>query len=117
MKFLVDAQLPRRVAWFLKAAGHEALHTLDLPSENKTSDNTITKWADADGAVIVTKDSDFVSSFLLKHEPAKLLLIATGNITNRDLDALLAAHLPAIIAGLTSHDFVELTPTALFLRA
>jgi predicted nuclease of predicted toxin-antitoxin system len=29
--------------------------------------------------VVVTKDSDFVESFLLRHEPWKLLLLSTGN--------------------------------------
>ena len=31
MKFLVDAQLPRRFANWLNEAGQDALHTLDLP--------------------------------------------------------------------------------------
>ena len=31
MKFLVDAQLPIRLARFLQASGHDAIHTLDLP--------------------------------------------------------------------------------------
>ena len=29
---------------------------------------------------MVTKDADFVESFLLRHEPWKLLLVSTGNI-------------------------------------
>jgi predicted nuclease of predicted toxin-antitoxin system len=117
VKFLVDAQLPRRVVTFLNAAGHEAIHTLDLPDANQTTDSDIIKRADAEGAVVVTKDSDFVNSFLLKRQPAKLLLVATGNITNRDLDALLTAYLNVIVTKLTTHDFVELTTTALILRA
>jgi predicted nuclease of predicted toxin-antitoxin system len=32
MKFLVDAQLPRRLTYRLREAGHDALHTLDLPA-------------------------------------------------------------------------------------
>lgn len=31
MRFLVDAQLPRRLAVQLTALGHESVHTLDLP--------------------------------------------------------------------------------------
>lgn len=116
MNFLVDAQLPRRIALFLNAAGHDALHTLDLPNANRTHDTDIIAKADAEGYVVVTKDSDFVNAFLLQRKPAKLLLIATGNIANRDLSVLLTAHLPAIVAGLTTHDFVELTPNALILR-
>lgn len=33
MKFLVDAQLPRRLASWLNEAGHDTLHTLDLPKK------------------------------------------------------------------------------------
>jgi len=38
MKFLVDAQLPRRLAYRLQDAGHDAVHTLDLPLANRTPD-------------------------------------------------------------------------------
>jgi predicted nuclease of predicted toxin-antitoxin system len=31
MKFLIDAQLPRRLAHQLSVAGYETTHTLDLP--------------------------------------------------------------------------------------
>ncbi len=36
MNFLVDAQLPRRLARILTGAGHDAVHTLDLPNANRT---------------------------------------------------------------------------------
>ncbi|MDO9425156.1 MAG: DUF5615 family PIN-like protein [Methylobacter sp.] len=38
MKFLVDAQLPRHLAASLKWSGHDVLHTLDLPTGNRTPD-------------------------------------------------------------------------------
>lgn len=41
MNFLLDAQLPRRLVIKLQAAGHDAIHTLDLPSGNRTPDNLI----------------------------------------------------------------------------
>ena len=41
MKFLVDAQLPRRFANWLNEAGHDAMHTLDLPSKNITTDQEV----------------------------------------------------------------------------
>jgi predicted nuclease of predicted toxin-antitoxin system len=31
MKFIIDAQLPRRLARFLQGLGYDAIHTLDLP--------------------------------------------------------------------------------------
>ncbi|WP_300970662.1 DUF5615 family PIN-like protein [Thiocapsa sp.] len=33
MRFIVDAQLPRRLARWLNARGHDVLHTLDLPEQ------------------------------------------------------------------------------------
>lgn len=41
MKFLVDAQLPKRLAIFLNQAGYDAKHTLDLPDQNATPDSYI----------------------------------------------------------------------------
>jgi len=82
MKFVVDAQLPERVARWLQASGHEAIHTKDLPDGNRTPDSTINELSLREHYVVVTKDEDFVDTFLLRHEPYKLLLIATGNITN-----------------------------------
>lgn len=41
MKFLVDAQLPIRLARFLQASGYDTLHTRDLPQQNETSDSQI----------------------------------------------------------------------------
>jgi predicted nuclease of predicted toxin-antitoxin system len=117
MRFLVDAQLPRRLTNLLTNAGHDAIHTLDLPNANLTPDAEIITIAEDEGRVVITKDSDFVTSFLLTHRPPKLLLIATGNITNQALETLLSVNLAAVVAGLTTHDFVELNRTALILRA
>ena len=41
MKFLVDTQLPVRLARFLQANGYDTLHTRDLPQQNATSDSQI----------------------------------------------------------------------------
>ncbi|MEI7825671.1 MAG: DUF5615 family PIN-like protein [Chlorobiaceae bacterium] len=56
MKFLVDAQLPRRFCNWLRENGHDDLHTLDLESGNRTPDSEIMFIADRDGRVVVTKD-------------------------------------------------------------
>ena len=56
----------------------EATHTLELPEGNRTTDQALIKLSLADHAILITKDSDFVQSFLLKREPWKLLLVSTG---------------------------------------
>jgi predicted nuclease of predicted toxin-antitoxin system len=66
MKFLIDAQLPKRLAAELKQAGFEATHTLELPEGNRTTDQALIALSITRQAVLVTKDSDFVQSFLLK---------------------------------------------------
>ena len=117
MKFIVDAQLPRRLALELAVLGHDAVHTLDLPAGNRTPDTDIVAMAIRESRVVVTKDNDFVASFLLRGVPPKLLLISTGNISNDALSKLLAANLVALGAALTKYDFVELSASTLTIHA
>jgi len=116
VKFLVDAQLPRRLARRLRELGHDSLHTLDLPNGNRTPDREVNVVALHEERVVITKDADFVSSFLLLGEPDKLLMISTGNITNADLESLLFPALPAIVEALQDHRYIELTRTALIIH-
>ena len=92
MKFLVDAQLPRRLAYRIADFGHDVRHTLDLKEGNRTSDTEITCIADAEDRIVVTKDSDFVNAHLLFGNPRKILLVTTGNISNHALEDLLLGH-------------------------
>ena len=65
MKFLIDAELPRRLAHQLRAAGLETTHTLDLPEGNRTTDQALITFSLTQHCVVVSKDSDFVETFLL----------------------------------------------------
>ncbi|MFA7241651.1 MAG: DUF5615 family PIN-like protein [Sulfuricellaceae bacterium] len=71
MKFLIDAQLPRRFVGWLTEAGHDALHTLDLPLKNRSPDSDVIACAIQSGRIVVSKDDDFVQTFLLTGEPLK----------------------------------------------
>lgn len=108
MRFLVDAQLPARLAAFLEAAGHDAVHTRHLPAGNRSTDSQIAEEADATDRVVVTKDSDFRDGHLLDGRPAKLLVVTTGNITNQALLDIFERSLPAIVTALDETDYVEL---------
>jgi predicted nuclease of predicted toxin-antitoxin system len=116
MNVLLDAHLPRRLVAVFRTAGHDAIHTLDLPDGNATSDAQILTVAEREQRVVVTKDTDFVDSFLLHGRPAKLLLITTGNIDNATLEHLLEQALPAIAAGFAQHTYLELSRTALIIH-
>lgn len=85
MRFLVDAQLPRRLAKALADLGHDTIHTCDLPDRNATADREVTAAADHDDRIVVTKDGGFRYSYLLTGQPRRLLHVTTGNITNTEL--------------------------------
>jgi predicted nuclease of predicted toxin-antitoxin system len=73
--------------------------------------------AAAERRVVVTKDEDFVTGFLLRGAPPKLLLISTGNISNDALSRLFASNLPALVTALDKYDFVELGALAITIHA
>ncbi len=116
MKFLVDAQLPRRLISQLRDAGHEALHTLDLPLGNRTPDSVLDELSLREGYIVITKDADFVNSFLLYHRPYKLLLVSTGNIRNPELESLFMSNLEGIADKFDTFDFIEITRKAIIFH-
>ena len=59
MRFLIDAQLPRRLARWLRNEGHDAVHTMDLPEGNRTGDSGRIAISVRERRIIVTKDEDF----------------------------------------------------------
>ena len=116
MKFLIDAPLPRRMAGWLGSAGCDTVHTLDLPNGNRTTDEKVVECADREQRAVVTKDADFVNSHLLHAKPAKLLLISTGNISNRDLEQLVVPLIPDLVRELQAHSFLELGRSGIIVR-
>jgi predicted nuclease of predicted toxin-antitoxin system len=116
MKFIVDAQLPRPLAHRLHAAGHDAVHTLDLPPGNRTPDAEVCRLADSERRIVLTKDADFVSSFLLRRQPQRLFLISLGNCANLELERRVVAALPTIVLVLADPGFLELTAAGLVVH-
>ena len=108
MKFLVDAHLPKRLANFLSAKGHDAIHTRDLSEGNRTPDAIINQLSMIEQRIVVTKDADFTDSHLLKGEPYKLLLVATGNIKNDDLLKLFEQNIARLVEAFDMHTYIEL---------
>ena len=108
MRFLVDAHLPRSLCAVLARQGHDAIHTLDLPTGNATKDRIINYVSLDDQRVVISKDADFFYSHVLQGRPWKLVLVKTGNISTHDLQALFERHLPTVAAALQSHTLVEI---------
>lgn len=111
MKFIVDAQLPKSLSDFLNEKGFDSLHTLNLPDANKSKDSDIIKLADHENRIVVSKDSDFLESYLIHFKPKKLLLVATGNIPNRKLLEIFNKNIEVIIEMLSKSNLVEISKT------
>ena len=116
MKCVVDAQLPRRLARWLQQRGHEVIHTLDLPQQNRTPDGSLLALANREDRVLISKDTDFEITLELGQGPPKLLLTATGNIHNNELLEIFVQHEEALFRLLAQHSFIELSRSQLIVH-
>ena len=107
MKLLVDAQLPKQLAVWLRHKGLDAIHTLDLPNQNKTDDDQIIAIAEKENRAVISKDRDFLDSHILKNEPRRLILIKTGNSSNEELLKIFELNLPVILELIEHNNLVE----------
>lgn len=82
MKFILDANLPPSAARWLKGRGHEAWHLLEL-SLDAAEDEAIWDEALRRGAVIITKDQDFVELARTRRPAAQIVWLRTGNMLKR----------------------------------
>ncbi len=73
MKFLVDTQLPPRLAQHLTDKGYDSVHTTFYLDGHLLDDEAIIVIAKQEGCSVVTKDSDFLDNFVLKGAPPKVL--------------------------------------------
>ena len=110
MKFIVDAQLPYKLAAWLNQCGHDAIHTLDLPDKNATSDAVINAISVAEKRILISKDADFFDRYFRKLEPHKLIFLTTGNISTSKLLELFEKNIDRIIEEITLNNVIEITP-------
>ncbi len=111
MKFLVDAQLPIGLSHLLNYKGFDAIHTCDLPNKNASSDQDILKISSEEHRIVITKDSDFLSSFLINGLPERLIIVKTGNISNTALIEIFNSNLPLIATLISRSRLVEIHKT------
>jgi len=116
MKFIVDAQLPISLSNLLKSRGYDSIHTIELPEKNRTSDNYIIGISTEENRVVVTKDNDFLESFLINGRPQKLILIRTGNIGNPELMAIFDSHLERISQIMEENSLIEINKTEIVIH-
>jgi len=113
MKFIIDAHLPKKLSYFLDGKGFDSIHTLDLPNKNATKDSEINDLSLKENRIVITKDADFYNRYLVKSEPFKLIIISTGNISNKHLLNLIEKNLDKILEEISHNFVVEITAKSL----
>lgn len=108
--FLVDQQLPSRLASHLRDHGQDARHVKQYPGGTTLGDAEIAAIADREGRTVVTKDDDFRILHFTRKRPARLLTITCGNIATSGLLALHDQHFTELKAAIDRYRFVELHP-------
>jgi predicted nuclease of predicted toxin-antitoxin system len=116
MRFLVDAQLPKSLSDFFNNSGYDSIHTLDLPEGNMSTDSVINTISVEQNRIVVTKDADFLETFLVKKLPPRLILVKTGNIKNSELLGIFRNNLTRIGDMLKQGDLIEITRDEIILH-
>ncbi len=96
LKFIIDTQLPSKLATHLEGLETDAVHTTNYLSGHLMADKEIIQKAVDEERIVVSKDADFRDYFLVKGSPPKILLLKTGNISNKDLFRLITTSFPTI---------------------
>lgn len=97
MKFLLDVHISYKLGKALRNYGYETVHVNTILDSWFTDDATIAGFADKEDYTVISKDSDFRNSYLIKKSPKKLIKVNLGNITNDDLIKIFQDNLDDIV--------------------
>ncbi|HMS99992.1 MAG TPA: DUF5615 family PIN-like protein [Saprospiraceae bacterium] len=110
MKFIIDAQLPKRLSLLLISCGFDSIHTSELEKGNFTTDKELIEISIRESRIVITKDSDFYNSFLQKAEPYKLIFLKVGNASTDEILAIFSKNMELILDYLTYNFVIEIGP-------
>lgn len=96
MKILLDANLSWRLTQILNPFFEEVLHVDSVNLSKPAKDLEIWEFAKKQQLVIITNDIDFQNLSILKGFPPKVILLKTGNQSNKYLSEILIKHLETI---------------------
>jgi predicted nuclease of predicted toxin-antitoxin system len=108
LSFVVDANLPERLARWLRTQGFSAVHVHELGIVG-TEDENILAYAAQMGAIVISRDKDF-RNLVNENGPARLLWVKWGNTSRKVLFERLSVKMPAISAAFKNGEWlVELS--------
>ena len=100
MKFLIDMPVTPDAAPHLRAAGHDAIHAVDLGLA-RSSDNEVLAAARREGRIVITADLDYPRLIALQQaDRPGVILFRGGAYSDREMLALL----DRVLARASTHD-------------
>jgi len=87
------------------------VHTLDLENQNDTPVRIINLISVTQQRILITKDSDFLDSFIVKQEPYKLILVKLGNSSKSELLHFFSEKFDEIIEKIKTEQMILLKKT------
>ena len=116
MRAFLDQGLPYSSVIYLREAGCEAIHTVDVGMERAT-DRAIIDYARSENRFCVTLDSDFHSIIALANESSpSVVRIRQEGLSGQQLAKLLLRIYPEIEADIVMGTFVTVTDKSIRVR-
>jgi predicted nuclease of predicted toxin-antitoxin system len=114
VKFWLDAQFsPALVPWLAESFGLEVHAVQSDPDLISAKDRQIFDAAGAAGAVVMTKDQDFVELVKRHGPPPSVIWVTVGNTSNRMMKQVLAKALPKALEQIEQGEaLVEISQAA-----
>lgn len=110
MKLLFDENLSPKMVTALADVFPDSAH-VDRIGLGGGSDDDVWRYAQDNGFMLVSKDSDFYEKSILYGHPPKVIWIRRGNCTNRQIQLLLRNKLDVVTEFYQNHEvsFVSIT--------
>ena len=117
MKFLIDMPVTPDAAPHLRAAGHDAIHAVDLGLA-RSSDNELLAAARREGRIVITADLDYPRLIALQQaDRPGVILFRGGAYSDREMLALLDRVLARASTLDLEHSIVVVDRTRIRRRA
>lgn len=108
MKFLIDNQLPPKLAQWITTQGYDVAHVQDIGLAD-APDIEILEFAANNRYVLVSKDEDFLHLSLTRRGRPQIVWVRLGNCRTISLLSVFGRSMSSLVAALESgQDMVEL---------
>jgi predicted nuclease of predicted toxin-antitoxin system len=109
LRFLVDNQLPLQLARCLEGLGHDAVHVVEVGTD-EADDQDVWRWAIGERRTVISKDEDLFFLATRAGDAGSLLWIRMGNCRKAALIDAFDRSIDAVVAAFASgQQVVELS--------